>query len=449
MNNEIKIVSPNNNILEREYILTILFQDFLGINIQLYFEEANDYKLYICDKTVIIKDSFFNNHKKELSYLKTSNIPTSIKFDSFLGKSIPLIWGKGIYQNAKNTIEIDNDIFATSFFFLSQWEEYVLKEQQGLDAYHKVNEQELFVVKNNLQKKCLVNDIVEFLKTVLAEYGLSTVKEFHFEVMLTHDVDRCYLSDYIELCDNIYKMLESGSFERAKRILGDYISYTKQGVNPFDSFEELMNISESFGFKNDFYFKPCIEGEEGYTYSIFDKTVKDIIQNILKKGHFIGLHATENTSDSLNTLKTEYIRLSDVSNTSIIGGRTHNLIYSPGILNNLDSLGMLYDSGVGFQYYNGFRSSVCYPYSIFNIEDRKTLNMKQYPFMVMDSVSIRNRMSAEEFLENIISVIDVVKKYKGVFITNWHSNTFNAKGREDFKDTYKRMLQYLCNNERK
>ena len=62
--------------------------------------------------------------------------------------------------------------------------------------------------------------------------------------------------------------------------------------------------------------------------------------------------------------------------------------------------------------------------------------------MVMDSVSTRNEMNAEDFFKDIISVMDTVKKYDGLLVTNWHSNMFNAKGREEFKEVYRMMVEY-------
>lgn len=62
--------------------------------------------------------------------------------------------------------------------------------------------------------------------------------------------------------------------------------------------------------------------------------------------------------------------------------------------------------------------------------------------MVMDSVSVRNKVGAEDFLKDIVLVIDTVKKYEGLLVTNWHSNMFNAKGREEFKEVYRMMVEY-------
>lgn len=439
---KIKICSPINNQKEREYILTTLFCDFLGIPVQISFENRIDYKLVINNCIIFVHDDFFNRNELPLSYLKKENIPQIINYQKLLNVEIPLIWGNEKFTLNDEEIYIGNDFFATAFFFLTQWEEYVLKVDKGLSIRDKIDEKLLFITRNRLQKKCLVNDILEFLKELLEKCGLKQFGTHHFDVMLTHDVDRCFLSSYEELCDNINQMLKMGANERAQRILSDYISYRKQGNNPFDSFDELMDISDQYGFKNHFYFKPCMIGDEGFTYSLNDNFVVKVIKNILTRGHYIGLHATENTSHSYKALKMENERLKEISGCAINGGRTHSLIYSPDVFRNLDRLGLLYDSGVGFQYYNGFRSSVCYPYPIFCIPERKKLNIKQYPFMVMDSVSIRNKVGAEDFFKDIVLVIDTVKKYEGLFVTNWHSNMFNTKGREKFKKVYRMMVEY-------
>jgi polysaccharide deacetylase len=436
------IFCPEDNREERKYILTTLFQDLLGVPVQISFVERANYEFIIGDKKVIFVDAFFSKFKESLSYLNMKNVPDSLVIENTLGVDVPLVWGTNECIVDDKEIYIGNDVLATAFFFLTQWEEYVLKASQGLSLREKIDEKLLFVVRNKLQKRCLVNDILEFLKVLLKRCGIDRFKMYHFDVMLTHDVDRCFLSSYEELCDNINQMLEMGDNERARRILRDYISYRKQKIDPFDSFDELMDISDQYGFKNHFYFKPCIIGDEGFTYSLSDDFVVRVIKNILTRGHYIGLHATENTPHSYKALKMENERLKGISGCAINGGRTHSLIYSPDVFRNLDRLGLLYDSGVGFQYHNGFRSSVCYPYPIFCIPERKKLNIKQYPFMVMDSVSVRNKVGAEDFLKDIVLVIDTVKKYEGLLVTNWHSNMFNAKGREEFKEVYRMMVEY-------
>ena len=438
------IYIPDNFRNEREYAVRSLFQDFINVPVQVLFESRTDYKVEAGDHYIFFEDVFFEENAEFESYLKFQNIPETLTFQSAGGKELPLIWGTGTYESDGKDIHIGNDLFAAVFFFLSQWEEFVMKRDKGLDAFHKLDESELFIVRNGLQKRCLVNEIADFVKELLSRCGVSPIAENKFSVMLTHDVDRCYLSSYSELCDNIYKMLLAGDNDRARRILGDYLFYRQEATDPFDSFDELMDISESFGLRSHFYFKPCVEGDKGSTYSIYDERVVEIIKRILRRGHYVGLHSTENASLSQDVLKTELVRIKEVTGNALeYGCRTHGLFYDFTLFENMDEAGLEYDSSIGFQYYNGFRSSVCLPYHIFDILNGKTLRLKQIPFMTMDSVSMRNGMSPDAFLQDIKNVSETVRRHSGVFVMNWHSNLFNANGRGEFKNVYKNILASL------
>ena len=72
-----------------------------------------------------------------------------------------------------------------------------------------------------------------------------------------------------------------------------YLYYRVLFSNPFDSFNELMNISDSLKVKSSFYFKASDEGETGATYFFNDIRTKDAIENIINRGHKIGFHPSE------------------------------------------------------------------------------------------------------------------------------------------------------------
>ena len=298
----IKIYIPNNNKEERLYSIETIFKDFLGLDIDIEFANGSDYLLEIGNCKVVVEDVFWKKYKNEGSYLTEKAIPQRFFNDDFEGHIFPRIWGSGTYNCDNNIFYIGNDIFAEVFFFLSQWEECVLRKKLSLTIEEKLNEGDLFVIRQELEKRCVVNEVLESFKYILKKCGIYDFKEWHFCPMLTHDVDRCFLSTERVLCENVYKMLMDGQVDRATRIMGEYLSY-EYGVNPFDSFDALMDMAELGGLKAHFYFKPCVDGDRGFTYSIDDYRVVKTIESIIYRGHYVWAHFSENALYSYSKMR--------------------------------------------------------------------------------------------------------------------------------------------------
>ena len=140
----IKIKIPNNNIKEREYIIDIIFGEFLGLSYQLIIDNGelkiNDWIIELENgNSLIVKDYFFNKYPKDLEYLNIDNIPQKIEFakNEFTPEDdVPVIYGSNlpitntpITNNQSLTTNID--LFASSFFMLTRWEEYVIKSKDN------------------------------------------------------------------------------------------------------------------------------------------------------------------------------------------------------------------------------------------------------------------------------------------------------------------------------
>ncbi|MCD6557000.1 MAG: hypothetical protein J7K64_07380, partial [Bacteroidales bacterium] len=123
---------PNNNIPERKYIIDVLFSEFFGIDCEIETYDGKNYIIKFHDKEIEIKDAFFDNFREELSYLKKENIPEKVIFseNQFIPEAnIPIIYGNSDIEVAENKIFCGIDIFASSFFMLTRWEEYVISEK--------------------------------------------------------------------------------------------------------------------------------------------------------------------------------------------------------------------------------------------------------------------------------------------------------------------------------
>jgi len=302
----LQIICPANNISEREYVIDTLVS-FIGLSCDITFSsEVKDYYITAGNKNLVIEDHFWNDNQQEESYVSVGNIPKEMfSFTHLPGRVIPIVYGRNFLTHQGNHIVCGLDIFASAFFMLARWEECVLRKNG------RCNEFDLFAVKNNIYQRPIVNEYCDLLISLLQKLGIQVptcTKEV--EIMLTHDVDRCYLSSFSRLLINVYKMaLIDNNMKKAFVTLKRYLQYKKLFYNPFDSFDLLMTYSEKFGFKNSFYFKAVNESELGFTYNIEDKFVKDRIVDIKSRGHLVGFHPSENTFDNREQFAAELGRL--------------------------------------------------------------------------------------------------------------------------------------------
>jgi hypothetical protein len=356
---------------------------------------------------------------------------------------LPIIYGRNLLIQDNNEIICGLDIFASSFFMLTRWEEYFIKEKSSLG---RRDENKLLSIREQFYLRPVVNEycslFIYFCKflSIPFEQKIETT-----EIILSHDVDRCvspslYITSIIRrTCGLIYH----------KRIVDAFLFFIQTiknrifSINSNDCFDELMDKSDQYGFKNYFFFKACNVGEEGFTYSVDDPIVKAIINNIEKRGHFIGFHPSENTIDNFAQLEMELNRLKKNCKHQIKGGRCHGLYYNKNTFSYWDALNLNFNSDFGFQFYNGFHAGICSSYPLFDIYKRKTLDLYEVPFIAMDSVWYRNNKSVDAFYQDVVKLIDRIISYNGLICINWHTHHFNNIDMRKFRFVYFRIIDYL------
>lgn len=441
--NELIISIPSNNINERQYIISVLLEDMLNINYRIVIDDNADCtSLYFGDKIFIIQDYLWNNNKLEMSYFQIENIPNIIHLASSNHiKGLPIIYGADYYDEKAQTIICGIDIFASAFFCLTRWEEFLL----GREKTGKCDEEQLLCVRSNCTRRAIVNEYLDWLKEIFDKMGIVyTANNFH-NIMITHDVDRCYLSSFAVLLKNLSSLaFKDKQYRKAFSLLKKYLTYKINNQSPFDSYDELMDYSDRYGLKNHFYFKACTSGESGWTYSVNEVKVTNSIKNIIKRGHYVGIHPSESTFNNNSQFECEYQRLCAIVGGNIIrGGRNHGLFYNMNTFTQWNDL-FQYDSGLGYQYFNGFRCGICYPYHMFDIVNREKMDLMEIPFIAMDSVAMRNKWTPEETLIDVRETIDIVNKYQGTICINWHSNLINTIERKHHKKIYFKIVDYLA-----
>ncbi|MGM0651036.1 MAG: DUF7033 domain-containing protein, partial [Bacteroidota bacterium] len=310
----IHVQIPDNFVEEREYILSVLLHDFLGLNYEITINDNTDEYLIILPKKkeIIFKDGFFGKIEND-DYLKSNYLPDHpqyLKSDFCSGQNIPVIYGNTNIDVSSNRITCGIDIFASAFFLLTRWEEMVCNRK---DVHGRMPENDIYVKKYDLHRRPVVNEYLTFLWHMILklEPGMKR-KTAQYNPVITHDVDM--LTRYANIKQ--YLRAIAGDIVHRKNPLlwfktsFDFLCY-QVGLkkDTYDTFDYLMTISERYQLTSHFYFMPGKPGAKEVKYDISGKRAENTINNIKDRQHIVGLHGTYNAYNNARLFGKELDRI--------------------------------------------------------------------------------------------------------------------------------------------
>ncbi len=445
----IHVIIPNNNVKERKYVVGIIFKEFLGVEYQISIDEKkHDYYIYLDNTSqIIVKDGFFSCFEDNLSYLDEENIPISLKYlrGEFIEEDLPVLYGTPEIEVQNDKIVCGVDIFASSFFMLTRWEEYVIKRK---DKHNRFSAFESLACKHNFLHRPLVNEYVELLWKLLISLNFKDRRKERIEgVYLTHDVDDIkYWQSFKQFVNVIGgDFIKRKSLGKAATNIYSYLTLLmKIRKDPYDTFDWLMAKSESVNERSRFYFM------SGGTSHIYDNRYKlddarSIIEIIKKRNHIIGLHPSYNTYTDLEQFIKEKRALEQVIGEEVLEGRQHYLRFEvPTTWQVWEDAGMEIDSTCGYADKEGFRCGTENMFSVFNIITRKQLKLKERPLIFMDVNHIYSEVTT-------LQSIDIINEIFGSKLTSrntllFHNSNFVKRDVIDFKLVYDFFLRTFKEN---
>jgi len=440
MNKEaIEVLIPDNFTSEREYVISIIFEHFLGCSVSLKVSnEINDWYIGILDKTLIVKDSFFNHIKKE-NWIQSKNIPHEVNFvsnDFTFEKDIPVLFGKNEIEFQEHEVTIGHDIFADVFFMLSRWEEKAIDERDYLGRF-PVHASLSF--KFNFLHRPVVNEWIEMLKNIIRRLVPSfrfNIKH-KFELIFTHDVDLLNTPVTIrEFAKDILKRKSIKAFSKR-------INYLLSRKNPYDVFDYYMDVSEKHDTLSRFYFMTGhnLIGKDGEPYNNTPLYL-EVIKKIKDRGHIIGFHPSLFTYNNPDMFLKEKNILERDTGLKIKEGRQHALRFAvPDTWRIWEDAGMETDSTMGFSGKEGFRCGTGNTFPVFDIIRKKQLKLKESPLIVMDTtLHINRKLSENESKAIIRNMIETGNRYNMPINLLFHNLIADTIDWNDWKSLHEELF---------
>jgi hypothetical protein len=411
---------------ERRYILGIVLGDWLGLDWELRTADRGDVRIGLAEepagRTVVLPDVLFSTPPEQ--WLTADSLP-SVWWTS----DLPVLYG---------TDQLGVDVFGSAFFMLTRYEELVVADR---DQYGRFPAASSIAARAGFLGTPIVDACVELLWDALERtWPRLRRRPRTFEVLLTHDVDDPLATlDHgprdvaRQLAGDLVRRRDPRlAVRRARSLLGDL------RLDPHNTFDLLMDVSERHGLRSAFYFLAHREQHPRDRAYLFEHSwVRSLIGRISQRGHEVGLHPSFSTYRDAARTSEELARLRRVTDAEGVrqeewGGRQHYLRWAnPDTWRNWEAAGLSYDTTLAYSEVVGFRTGTCHPYRVFDLRERRPLRLLERPFQVMD-VTLLNAMglTPDAARAAVLDIAAQCRRYRGCLGILWHNNTLLRTERE-------------------
>src|SRR5690625_3232914 len=372
----ISITVPSTRSPEREYILSVIFGDFLGLEYRVQYHTVPEIHITTDnpggDALLALPDTFFSSVDK--AWLAPETLPTmplaewKVQGDlpeaSVLDSILPIIYGCPLsgdgtwFEQSNTSISLGLDVFGSAFFMLTRYEETA---KPVLDEHERFPATASLAYKSGFLDRPIINEYLEVLWACIKRLWPSMQRRRRLpKTLVSHDVDwpltpsgsaPTLLKNTVG--DIVWRRSPRTAYKRLRGYMGK--THGDFSHDPYNTFDELMTLSEDRGLKSAFYFiADHTAGPIDGKYELQDAFIVDLMKEIHMRGHEIGLHPSYYSYRNPGQIAREHERLREATDRLGIsqpawGGRQHYLRWeAPTTWQAWHDAGLDYDSTVGF-----------------------------------------------------------------------------------------------------
>lgn len=464
MKKNINIYFNNKYEKESNYIIDVIFRDFLGLDYKIHWDKNLRDIVKITsdgyDGILEMPQKLFST--KKVDWLKSTSMPIQplYNWESYNLKSninisdhnIPIIYGESsFFKKSEKHIKLPIDILGSAFFMLSRYEEIVIEER---DKYDRFSAFSSLAYKENFLYRPIIDEYVEILwDTLSLLFPNIERKPKPKSIFPTCDVDFPYKTRFNPNFNKITRKIakhiikDKSALKTIELVKSEYenikniYKFKKVGLDNDEyvlNLKWMMDIAENHERKILFYFltdKTNINFDSNY--KLEERIVTNIIKEIHHRKHNIGLHPSYETYRNLNQTKIEYKKLvnflyrNNINQTSLCS-RQHFLRWNtPETAEILNEVGIISDSSLGYADLPGFRCGTSREFKMFNAIKSKELSITQRPLIIMDVSFISDNYLGAKNFKNTLDLMLTLKnralQIGGEFTFLWHNSRLSSK----------------------
>ncbi len=342
------------------------------------------------------------------------------------------------------------DPIASAFFWLSGWQEYVLRPR---DVHGRVRYADSLQAMLGLATQPPVEATRMALAIQLAQHGLPLrVRRWRghrWAFCPTFDIDyvrkwrpgMLYREFWGYLLRGQLQQPISRRLRRAFKVLQSWLG----GQDPFrKALIGMMEQVQPLGSAT-FFLKTGATSAYDVPYEI-DRHLQNWLHRLEAAGMEVGLHPSYHAATHAKHLFREQERLAQRLQQPLVSVRTHYLRWiTPTTPRLLAAAGFRIDSSLGWAEHEGFRHGTCLPFQLFDIEANAPLPLWEFPLAMMEStLFVRRGLSLPEALQVTDALLTNCRRYGGLCVALWHNTLWDEMDFPGWKTHFTQTLKQVA-----
>ena len=441
---------------EWRYILSVVLGEFCGLEFRVQTHAGEDLRLQCAGERggLRIDTSFFSRASEcwgdERSCprlpVRRWKIDERWLRDAGASEDLPALFGDAVsgggwWEEEADGFRIGVDLFGGAFFLLSRYEEWV---SEARDRHGRFQFLESIAAKCGLTYRPLVNEYVAVLRCFIRRLWPGVkLADREFRMLPSHDID--HPSSYwsrrtvAALRSSVRTLLRGQPVEAAAQTV-EWVRYPKAGWShdSADTLDWLMDLSEKHSTSSAFYYIPE-KTAEGYDLGmpLDHPQVIDRWTRIADREHEIGVHHGYNSFNQPEVLRRGAQKIRSQLDAlgieqPVLGGRQHYLrCEMPTTANSWNNAGLDYDSTLGFAQQIGFRCGTCYEYPLYDVVERRPLDVRERPLLLMDCTLMDRQYmglgTGARAYDHAVDLKSQCRRHSGDFSILWHNTRAVAR----------------------
>ena len=402
-----------------EFIFDFLLDDILGIKYELT-EDKEEYSAHSGPKfsygmKPVMEGMHFHAH--QLLY-ETGTREQSIAITQW--KGLP------VFFKVDKLSALPFDPFAMCFYLVTRYEEYLPFE---------ADEHGRFPVGSSLASRegfldIPLVDIVagQTRKMICERFPQLEFPPASFRFIPTFDIDIAYAhlgKGFPRAALAWSKLFLTARFGEIRE---RFLTITGIRPDPYDNFRMIEDLVTVNGHEAIYFTLLGDFGRYDRNISYKNQKFRNLLTRLANHSE-IGLHPSYRSHLDRALFEMEKSRLEAITGDQVLKNRFHFLRFKfPDSFRMLSETGIRDDYSLGYSSLNGFRAGTCTPFHFYDLQKEEITGLKLHPFIFMDSVMIDQlNYAPEQAFEEIMKLLDKVRKYGGEAIGIWHNYSLSEK----------------------